>query len=542
MSSLVHSLEKYPFLSVVTDWLTVLDFANLDTAFCSTTSRELILRYINNIVFRGYKRECFDSTNFSFGQIPSFAMNNTAAISMMSWMKMRNIKVDHLLLTCLTCDHALENIQFDMLRSLCLTLWSYSNAVQIIPDETLAIIISKSPQVTELSIYNSGLVVSEQSLLNLIKHYESKLSTLTLGLTDGLSSNLVLSAVTKYQKKLTSLNLSGSKTISDAFIEVVCDNCVGLTTLDISQNARLTAKRSAVAIVNKLVNLRNISFDQQSTKSNAEMFLILRRRFSVITCLDLLRHFASGVPLSNVLMVVWDDVIRDVLEPKPFSVGSDMLDLNDKIYFVPACSTSLKVASMPRYVFGHVLDTFLWKCGVFLQVLDLQSVEDTELRPLDPHNDLCDSSLFVIAARCDMLRVVNFSYRECITDEGMVALVTKNVNLVEVICVGCSNVGPETIIAISKYCHELEVLNVSESGGAPDLCLISLASGCSQLVHLGIKKLSFGITSLSIDNLVLKCKRLQNIQRSAPALSYSALKGFYERSTEYVPQLETRTH
>eukprot|EP01034_Spumella_vulgaris_P025484 gene25484-31951_t len=172
-----------------------------------------------------------------------------------------------------------------------------------------------------------------------------------------------------------------------------------MTHLDISRNKLLTAKKGALAIVNNL------------------MFRVLRRGFSKIIRLDLLHSVAVGVPLRERQELTSDDVSREIHSPsKPVELTSDLFNLNDKVHFLPSCGEVDSVA-MPKHVFGFVLDTFIWYCSSHIRVLHIRGFPDIVVGPLDPKNDLTNSSLFIMAAKCNVLESVDFSYRECITDD-----------------------------------------------------------------------------------------------------------------------------
>jgi hypothetical protein len=197
-------------------------------------------------------------------------------------------------------------------------------------------------------------------------------------------------------------------------------------------------------------------------------------------------------------------------------------------------------------VVGMVFDTFAYHCcSEHLVELNLQGNPVTAELPLDPINDLLDGSLFILAHRCSKLETINFSFRECITDMGMMALLAKNSELKTLFCVQCSNLGSDTMVSLSQYCPNLEILNMSGCGDLTNAHLIQLASGCLQLAHLAINHLdsisTAAITSKSVKMLVECCKRLENVQRTSPGESYSKKRGYHLRSfgcEDFVPELE----
>jgi hypothetical protein len=211
-----------------------------------------------------------------------------------------------------------------------------------------------------------------------------------------------------------------------------------------------------------------------------------------------------------------------------------MFNLNDKTHFMPSCG-EVNTVAMPKHVFGFVLDTFIWHCSSHIRELNIRGFPLTVVGPLDPKNDLTNSSLFIMAAKCNLLELVDFSYRECITDDGMSALLSVNPHMMRVYCESCTNIGSGTINAASVHCPRLEVLNMSGCRDIADDCLMRLATGCPLLTHLGLKHLDTNstknVTKLSMDMLVKKCKRLQFIYRTMPELSYSVkIGGFYDRT------------
>jgi hypothetical protein len=300
-----------------------------------------------------------------------------------------------------------------------------------------------------------------------------------------------------------------------------------------------------VAVVNNLVNLSFVSFDQRAT-STSEWFRILRRRFATIKYLNLINCTTEGIPLPTRLMLTSVEVVKEMSFSRHLGFGSeDIFNLNDMNHFFPTCN-ELEHMVMPRSVVGMVLDTFAYHCcSKHLVELNLQgSLAATDL-PFDPGNDLVDSSLFILASTCSSLQTVNFSYRECITDMGMMALLAKNPNLTKLYCVNCSTLGSDTMLAVSQYCPSLRVLNMSCCGDLSNAHLIQLASGCAKLVHLAINNLdtvsTASITVASVEMLVKCCSGLENVQRSPPGESYSIKRLYHVRllgQKDFVPELE----
>jgi hypothetical protein len=389
-----------------------------------------------------------------------------------------------------------------------------------------------------------GTLISETALLNIIKSYNKQVKTLMLGFNSTLNVKLVVLSITKNLANLTTLYISASF-IEDSDVELLCVHCVKLTRLDISHNHRITPKRSGVAIVNNLVNLTYISFDQRATPAS-EWFRLLRRRFAKVKSLNLISCITEGIPLPTRLMLTKVEVLKEMSFSRHLGFGSeDIFNLNDMLHFFPTCN-ELEHMVMPRYVVGPVLDTFAYHCcSNHLVELNLQgSLAATDL-PLDSNNDLVDSSLFILASTCSQLETVNFSYRECITDIGMMALLVKNPQLTKLYCVHCSNLGSDTMLTVSQHCPRLKVLNMSSCGDLSDAHLFQLASGCAELVHLAINNLdsvsTASITIASVNMLVKFCKMLENVQRSAPGESYSIKRSYHVRSfgqKDFVPELE----
>ena len=523
------------------DWLRLEDLTTLDTALCSSFWRSLFLDSICNFVFRGFRREFVLEKRMCMWDIYALSyLKNSTSISAMNWQKSRSIKVNHILLTNVSVTHALATVKLDGLTSLCLSLATHADVVGVIPDESIESLIDQSPNLTSIDICQSERIMSQHSVLKFVERYDSRLTSLAIG----SSSRLVISSIVEHQKSLTSLHISDSSVITDSDIEMVCLQCPTLTKLNISKNRRLTAKRSALAIVNRLVNLKNISFNQESNQTNAEFFRLLRKGFLRIILLDLRHRIATGVPLVSRTALTLNDVSREMTCSRHLGFGSDLFNLNDTESFMPSCN-DVELVSMPRHVTGVVLDTFSWYCSYKIKVLNLQGSEDTGNFPLDPGNDLMDGSVFLLATRCKLLVSVNFSYRECITDLGMMALLSANPNLVNLFCVHCSNIGSGTILALSKHCHQLEILNVSSCCSFTDECFISLAEGCPELVHIGFENLdsisTVRITHLSMDAFIANCKGIQNVRRSAPAESFSVRKGgrfVLDPHADSVPELD----
>jgi hypothetical protein len=473
--------------------------------------------------------------------VKSSYLKSSTSIAVMNWQKTRCIKVNHILLTNVSITHALTTLKFDGLTSLCMSMAPNSGSICRIADESISCIIDRSPNLTSIELCQGEKIMSHKSVLKFVNRYDSQLTSLSIG----FSSKAVISSIAEHQKVLTSLHISDSSLITDSDIELVCLQCPTVTKLNISKNNKLTAKRSAVAIVNHLVNMKYISFNQESNQTNAEFFRLLRKGFLRIILLDLRHRIATGVPLVSRTALTMNDVSREMTSSRHLGFGSpDLFNLNDIDVFIPTC-TDVELVSLPYQVTGMVLDTFTFFCSPSIRVLNLQGSEDTGNFPLNPGNDILDGSLFLLAYKCRLLESVNFSYRECITDIGMRALLSVNPNLVNLFCTHCTNISSGTIVALSEYCHKLEILNVSSCCTFSDDCFVSLAEGCRELVHIGLENLdsisSSRITELSMDAFINNCKRLQNVRRSPPARSYSSKLGgkfTLDALSDSIPELE----
>jgi hypothetical protein len=544
LHNMIVNLPKYCCLNVVTKWITLDELTKLDTSICSSRMRNIFLENISGMVFFGYKPQLKEGFTGGYSCLEMTHMEHSTIIAVVNWLKLRNLKTDHILLTNESLNYALDNLSFESITSVCFSMSSLvTKNVKVISDPSITQFINGCPNLTILNVSQSGLILSESGLQRIIKYYSMQLVILVVGFNSTLSTKLIILSIAENQKSLTSLHISASKFIDDGDIELICKNCSGLTCLDISQNPRLTVG-GALFIVNRLFQLRTITFEQKSSKISGDMFMVLRRGFSKIFWLDLRRSSAFGLPLSERLELTVEDVMKEIVASKLHGIGSDMFNLKEKRHFLPACY-NLERVSMPNNVCGSSLDTFFWYCSSHIKELNLQGHTSTVVGPLDPSTDIVDSSLYVIAARCSSLEVVNFSFRECITDDGMIALVTANSNLRQLHCVSCSNIGSGTLFALAQSCSNLEVLNVSGCRSLMDDCLIAVAEGCRHLEHVGLKSLDVestnAVTMTSMKMLVSKCECLQNILRSPPNKSYSRTKKFYLRSfgeSNFIYELE----
>lgn len=533
--------DKYEFLNFALTWIPLEDLAKVDTSLCSHNIRHLFLSFISGMVFQGYRRD-FKSGKVSL--LEDFAvsyLDATPSISLLNWLKFRHLKVEHVFLTNSNIIYSFKTLMLGSLTSVCLTLSSQTND-SMISDNLITNFIKRSPNLTTINVSHGGLLLSEASLLRIIECYKLQLTTLVLCFYTEFSTKLVVLSISEKLKNITALHISAS-TIEDTDIEMLCLKCsTTLTSLNINLNGRLTAKGSCLAIANSLVNLKFISFSQEAVKTSVAMFRILRKRFKKIIRLDLLRHTAMGVS-NGKLNLTESDVMYEMNHSRNLGYCSDLLNLNDK-EFTPTCD-AMEHISMPKFVVGVILDTFTFHCSEHLRVLNLQGNRSMTLERLDPSNDLLDSSLLILALKCKLLEYVNFSYRERITDVGMTCLFKSNRHLVSLFCVRCSCLGSGTIVALSEYCLQLEILNISySSGDINDDCLIHLATGCPRLTHLGLQNLTRRITQItmqSMKSLVFNCKGIQNIQCSEPSMSYSTKKGgYYVRffPAKIIPELD----
>lgn len=537
-------LPKYPFLYFLVNWIPLEDLAKLDTSISSKSCRALFLNHLQCAVFRGFRRN-HSENSWNYGDVMSCYMKDEAANSVVKWLTIRNVSVAHMFLTDTSFKNALK-AKLYTLTSLCFSISTgYHQMLRTIPDDSISSLTIKAPKITSISMSHGGSLVSEASVLHLLKCYNKQVKSLMLGFDSKMSTKLIVLSITEHLSNLTALHISASSSFEDSDLELICASCVTLVRLDISHNPRLTPKRSGVAIVNYLVNLSHISFDQKTTSAASGWFRLLRRRFAKLKTFDLRRCIAEGISLPTRQTLTKVEVAKEMNFSRHLGFGSDdVFNLNDTTHFFPTCKEVEHVV-MPRYVVGMVLDTFAYYCcSECLVELNLQGSPSTTDLPLDPSNDLQDGSLFILAHKCSKLKIVNFSYRECITDMGMMALLAKNPELETLYCVYCSNLGSDTMVALSQYCPRLRTLNMSGCGDLTNLHLSQLASGCSYLTHLAINHLdsisTAAITTKSVRFLVECCKLLENVQLSPPGESYSLKRGYHLRSfghEDYVPEL-----
>jgi hypothetical protein len=535
-------LPKYQFLDFVVDWIPLEDLAKLDTCVCSRSFRGLFLAHLPAAIFYGYSDKNCSQKSWDLSFLFSYYMEDKAASSVIKWLKIRNVTVNHIFLTNANIEQALST-KLGSLTSLCLSLSSSFQVPKLIPDESISFLISKTPKLTSIYVSEAGTLISETALLNVLKYFNNQITTLILGFNSIMSLKMIVRSITENLTCLTTLNFSTSF-IDDSDVELICSHCVPLIRLDISYNHKLTPKRSGVAIVNNLVNLSYIAFDQKATPS-CLWFRILRRRFAKFLSLDLIRCIAEGVSLPTRLSLTKVEVVKEMSFSRHLGFGSDVFNLNDNVHFFPTCN-ELEHMVMPRYVVGLVLDTFAYHCcSKHLVELNLQGNQADTILPLDPNNDLLDGSLFILASTCSMLETINFSFRECITDIGMMALLAKNPMLTKLYCVNCSNLGSDTMLAVSQHCSRLKILNMSSCGDLTDVHLTQLALGCTHLVHVAINNLdhvsTVAVTLTSVKMLVECCTGLENVQRSAPGESYSRKRKYHVRlfdQQDFVPELE----
>lgn len=541
---MILELTQYHIIPIFVEWINLVELAMMDTAICSHRQRVHFLRHISTekVVFHGHGFENIDSFN-CFGEF-GYDVHSSSSISrsLVSWLNLRAVKVDHAHLSSDNLGFVLCTMNVGSLKSMCFMQARWGG---IISDELVSKLCVRSKGLTTLSLMsNDGdQIISETSLLFALSYYPMQLKSLSIGISPDLVTPNVIMSIATNQCRLTHLNLSASNTIEDSDIEYLSLRCQELIYLNISRNVKLTARRSALAIVNHLIHLKNIHFDQDLSDVSIAMFKVLRRRFSKITRLDLTNHIAEGIPVCGELCLTQDEVIFEINHLSKTSFGLDVLNINDHVHFIPACN-DIRSVCLPESVYGLVLDTFIWHCSAHIRVLDLKGYAFDDENPQEPENHMTDSSLFIIAAKCRLLEHINFSHREFITDDGMIALVNANRNLTAIYCVGCLNLGALTVNAIARCCHSLEILNISSCGELGDECLINLSAGCHLLAHIGLKNIDTSADAIVVasDFFVKRCTQLKNVQFSCPHQSYTIQKHFFTSppndTDHYIPELD----
>ncbi len=517
----------------------------LDSSLCSKRHRIVFLQHIasKGAVLNGQGDSLKSEHLWNSSRLRRDDVNSSPFF--LNWLSKRKVKIKQVYFTNENLSFSLKSINLTCLESFHLSL---SNCIQpntsrIIKDTSVKSLINCSPKITAINISNGGLVLSESGLLSLLESYGEKLRILSIGFSSVFSTKLVMSSIAQNQTLLTSLHISASKDFDDTDVELICARCSRLTCLDISRNPELTAIGTGHAIVNGLPELKCICFEQTTTQGTADLFKILIRRFSKFLSLDLLNHIAVGVPVLIPLNLSKNEVITEINRQNRYSFGDDVFNINDRLHFIPACNLVESVC-MPESIIGHVLDTFIWHCSTNITSLNLQGCRDMNDAP-GPNLNMTDSSLFVMSLKCSLLTSINFSFREYITDEGMTALVANNVQLRNIFCVGCYNIGAVTVNSIATFCKALEIINLSGCGDIDGESLLSLAQNCSRLVHVGLRRIetiNANIAEAVVVELVSKCGELQNVQFSPPHYSYSSsreIKLYLMRPgrMDYVPQL-----
>jgi hypothetical protein len=375
---------------------------------------------------------------------------------------------------------------------------------------------------------------SDEPLMGLLRARKSSFGSIILGYNDILNTSALLNCIATTQGNLSSLDFSFSMQITDDDMLVLCSNCKLLTTLNISSNKNLTPI-SGVVIANCLTRLRRADFSQGRRYRTKGLMYFISKRFKSFHALEY-DSLVVGAPFPGPLSLT--------IEQLP--AGSDWSCYEDPD-FLSKLQLIHAVVSLEPLHHGSRLVTFIQNCGEFMCILDLSSCVKYAVQAVVPleevltqtsllhadrgqpgASDLSDVQLSVIALKCTMLEMINFSWNYHITDVGMVAVIHRNANLTKVLCSHCGALGDLTVVALSGCVHLLTV-NFQRGGNISDFGLIRLANACPGLLSVNVVNVAdnTAVTMVSVDAFRDCCPELQHVLRSNDMLSWSSTVGLH---------------
>ncbi|XP_041759441.1 F-box/LRR-repeat protein 2 isoform X3 [Coregonus clupeaformis] len=146
---------------------------------------------------------------------------------------------------------------------------------------------------------------------------------------------------------------------------------------------------------------------------------------------------------------------------------------------------------------GRVVENISKRCGGFLRQLSLRgclSVGDASM------ND-----------GCRMLEMLNLSWCDQITRDGIEALARGCNNLRGLFLRGCTQLEDGALKHLQKHCPELTTINMQSCSQITDDGLVSLCRGCHKMQILCVSGCS-NITDASLTALGLNCPRLKILE------------------------------
>lgn len=361
-------------------------------------------------------------------------------------------------------------------------------------------------------------VITPGAIISTITKLSSNLNTIHFGCNVLFASKDVLSCLSTTQKNLTILTMGCATNITDDDVIMLCNSCKMLAELTIRGHKNLTAKKSAIAIVNNLTQLRLVSFGQLRSCVSKEMLCILTQRFVSFTSIDFNCYTLEGVPSCEPVLVdsrtaciydrsgfhsdIWyKSVIKELLIDKCFTL--EMLSVTEDIYD-----------------FRGVFDQLIWCCGV-LRVLNVCRLSHVDKRVRDlVEEEFTDENLVTLAHNCKHLEVLNINRRELVSDEGMTLMLSQTPRLFKLSCIACSSLTDATYTALARYCKFIVELVVDDCWFSDTSCDV-LSVGCKRLAYLSKQRTIGDVTHESFVHLIESCPELTNVVSSPGQLSYT---------------------
>jgi hypothetical protein len=314
------------------------------------------------------------------------------------------------------------------------------------------------------------------------------ITSLHMGHCSNALTDVTLSRIaTHCGPRLQSLNIAGSKNITDGGVAAMCDGCRNITELDISLLYNTTII-SIVTVANILLQLRDVRFNQ-SDNANKRAMAIFSAKMHSLTVIDTGTCRIAGNPRLKCLQQktdLFDPIIQRTLTARDKSI----------VRLFPQCGnlTSLTL---------HIKETRASSLGVLTSSL-------FKVAGFIKQNE-ADSELFLVASHCRQLRYLNIADSRTVSDEGLAAVVTSNPLLTHIDCRRCRMLTDISVEAIASGCPRLRELNLLGCSGVSDRGITALSWNCPDLTSLNVSECS-EVTHHALQKVVDSCRGL-NVMR-----------------------------
>eukprot|EP01038_Epipyxis_sp_PR26KG_P009235 gene9235-12449_t len=463
------SMDSFLWPHILSEWITIVDLAHLDTAVCSRTLREFLLSVYCHPHFSS-----MSCCSLPFELFPSY----------FNWIAVKGIKLNELRLTpeiYQRSQRMLNNMDFSLLETFSIYA---KDEREIISVKDLENIIIRSPRLKSVSFINKKVANLSDTVIVLIANHCRNLESITYNgnKTNQITDQSILVLATRCMK-LISISLSNCLLVSNNSVECISRNCPGLELIHLSSCLNVTDS-SIISLAERCSSLHSVDIGYCSAITDDAIISLVTR------CANLKLLILNNCYQITNLAMHYIAVTRLRLEKISVN-GCVALDNIALMYLIEGCKNHLKTifayGTSINYV--AVVEAFI-SCSK-LQNLVTPSIEykandrALQLKREQLAND--DDLARILNCIPSLKSVVILGWTQ-LTNQSIITLAHRFPDLRLLYIREFPNLNDQTLISMARKCKELNELNVSGCTLLTDESLIGVAANCRGLKALNISQ------------------------------------------------------